>query len=93
MLSPSPKTQSVSSRDDKRSKEEHRIGALFPETPTGEEIHDWRAFEDDCNDLPLEDILRINNMKRAEGYCSSESDSGEPQKPSSKQLEKRNPLC
>ena len=93
MLSPSPKTQSVSSRDDMKSKEDRQNGCFLPETPTGEDIHDWRGLEDDCNDLPLEDILKINNMKRAEGYCSSESDTSEPQKTPSKHQEKRNPLC
>jgi hypothetical protein len=37
----------------------------------GELEHDWKRFEGDCNELPMQTIVKIGNMKKREDYCSS----------------------
>ena len=49
-------------------------------------------LEEDCNDLPFNDIVKIGSMKRRDDFLSSESDTSEPKKIFSEHPSERNLL-
>jgi hypothetical protein len=73
-LCPSPKTkpQSTSSKEGAKCKSKGSLDwRPHEDLCEGELEHDWKRFEGDCNELPMQTIVKIGNMKKREDYCSS----------------------